>query len=144
MQENFNLSDLFNIKLSTFFAGLFGATITLMKKGEGSILARLGGYISAIFAIIYVVPFAIDIVRYMFNYNMSLMAEQILAFTFGLLANNAVEKFLDDPAGAVKKWFNSFIVIKQAVLTNAPIEKVEKEKNDLSKETVTEISEDKA
>ena len=113
---------IFTIKFGTFFAGLLGATITLMKKSQGSVLARFGGYVSAIFAIVYIVPGIIDATRHLSGWEMGSAAENILAFIFGMIANSMIESFLDDPTMAFSRWIANFKRFKKMVLGQTPID----------------------
>lgn len=139
LEDLANIFNIFTIKIGTFFAGLFGATITLMKRSEGSVLSRLGGYLSAIFAIIYVVPAVVEFIRYLFGYTMPDVGEHILAFSFGMLANSIIESFLDDPSGSVKRWISNFKGIKKS-LTNTPADSLFNANSDKEKLSPDEMN----
>lgn len=119
---DFDYLQIFTIKLGAFFAGLLGATITLMKKSEGSVLSRFGGYISAIFAIVYIVPGIVDIIRHTTGYQLNDVAENILAFVFGMLANSMIESFLDDPSTAFARWISNVKRFKKMIFGQTPVD----------------------
>lgn len=121
---DFDYSQVFIIKFATFFAGLLGATVTLIKKSRGSVISRLGGYVCAIIAIIYVMPALIESIKYVLNYQLPNVLEHILAFIFGMLANTFIENFLDDPAGSLSRWISNIKKFKKMIFNQTPIDSI--------------------
>ncbi len=124
MQENLStVQALLNIKTGTLIAGLLGALITMLRKSEGSLQARVTGYVIAIVSVLYFVPFLLWFFDWKFGLVLHSSAENLLSFVCGMLSQTATESFVDDPLGSVYKWTNGFRRLKRIVWNgeNEPI-----------------------
>jgi len=113
--QNFQLQDFLSIKPGTLIAGLLGAFITMIRKTEGSLQARITGYLIAIIAVIYLVPFLIYFSEVKFNIVLHQTAEHLLSFIFGMLAQSVTESFIDSPAESVYRWAAGFKRMKRVI-----------------------------
>lgn len=130
MQIHETLSELFNLKLSTLIAGLGGAFVTMLRKNDGSLQARLIGYLVAVLTVLYVVPFLIWFLEYQFTIDLNLATENLIAFIFGMLSKNLTESFIDDPTGSIKKWWQNYRTFKREFFNQNTTQKVSEEKKD--------------
>lgn len=101
--DNLSLTDFLNIKISTLIAGLLGAFVASLRKSEGTLQARLGGYAMAVVTILYAVPFLIFLFEH-YGYPLHSTAENLLSFIFGTISKGLTEQFIDDPTGTIKRW----------------------------------------
>ncbi|MGI8642414.1 MAG: hypothetical protein ACR2MG_20995 [Pyrinomonadaceae bacterium] len=124
MQENVPIIlQVLNIKIGTLIAGLLGALITMMRKSEGSLQARLVGYFTAFVSVIYVVPFLVWFLEWKFQIGMQSPAENLLSFIAGMTSQRFTENFIDDPAGSVYKWSANLKKFKRVVWNGETIHK---------------------
>ena len=98
------LQEYLNIKATTLIAGLLGAFVTFLRKSEGSLQARISGFVIAIATILYLVPFLLLFVQWKFGIVPDRAAENLLSFVCGMLSQRLTENFVDDPAGSVYRW----------------------------------------
>lgn len=117
MQSNntFFIQDLINIKAGTLIAGLLGALITMLRKSDGSLQARITGYVIAVISVLYLVPFLIWAIDWKFGLILHASAENLLAFIFGMLSQALTEAFVDDPLGSCYKWAAGFKKLKRVI-----------------------------
>jgi hypothetical protein len=101
--DNFSLNEILNIKISTLIAGLLGAFVASLRKSEGTLQARLGGYAMACVTILYAVPFIIFLCDH-YGYPLHSTAENLISFIFGTVSKGLTEQFIDDPVGTLKRW----------------------------------------
>lgn len=134
MQSNntFFIQDLINIKAGTLIAGLLGALVTMLRKSEGSLQARITGYIIAIISVLYLVPFLVWGIEWKFGLILHTTAENMLSFIFGMISQTLTEAFVDDPLGSCYKWAEGLKKLKRVVwngeamdVKNEPIPKSE-------------------
>ena len=110
--DNLSLIHLFNIKLSTLIAGLFGAFFASLKTPEGTLKGKIGGYFMACVTILYVVPFfCYLLVNY--GYEPHFTTENLLSFIFGTVANRVSNNLIDDPIGSAKRLLANITLFKK-------------------------------
>lgn len=129
MQDNTPIiQQLFSIKAGTMLAGLAGALIRLFRKTQGSLQARVAGFVTAVITVLYVLPFFIWFFEWKFALTLDKAAEHLLAFALGMVAQTLTENFIDDPAGSLYKWVGGVKKFKRVVWNgenvNPPIEPV--------------------
>ena len=123
MQENLPIiQGILNIKLGTLIAGLLGAFITMLRKSQGSLQARLIGYVTAIATVLYVLPFLSWLIEWKFNFVLHDSADHLLAFILGMTAQRLTENFIDDPSGSIYAWAKNVKKFKRTVWNNDVIE----------------------
>lgn len=116
MQEQIPIyTQLLNIKIGTLIAGLLGALITMLRKSEGTLQARIVGYLTAIVTVLYVLPALIWFIQWKFNFEIHSSAEHLLAFILGMTAQRLTEHFIDDPWGSVYLWTANVKKFKRVV-----------------------------
>lgn len=118
MQETPIIHTLFSIKAGTLIAGLFGALLRLMRKTQGSLQARLAGFITAIVTVLYLLPFIIWVLEWKYQLTLDKAAEHLLSFALGLIAQTITENFIDDPAGSFYKWVAGVKKAKRVIWNN--------------------------
>lgn len=114
MQESF-INQLFSIKIGTLIAGLLGASIRTLRKSEGSLQARITGYLIAIFTILYLIPFFTWLFTWKFGLTLETPAEHLLSFVCGMTAQTITENFIDDPLGSIYQGSATIKKLKQVV-----------------------------
>lgn len=126
-----DLSEIFNIKFSTLIFGLFGAFVTSLRKSEGTLQARLLGYLMACLTILAGVPFIVYLFEY-YNYPLHSTAENLMSFVFGTVSKSLTEQFIDDPVGTIKKWATNFKTFRKlfSSLPDVSEEKPKKEEQE--------------
>ena len=102
--DNLPTHDLLNIKIGALLAGLSGAFVFFLQKTEGSLQAKMTGFVCAIISTIYMVPLIVWGFEWKFALVPHSTVEQAMAFVFGMLAQTITENFVDDPAGSLYKW----------------------------------------
>lgn len=123
MENNwFNLQEFLNIKAATLVAGLLGAFITMLRKSNGSLQARITGYIIAIISVLYLVPFLIHLLDWKFGVVLHASGENLLAFVFGMLSQTLTENFVDDPLGSLYRGTAIFKKIKRVIWNGEALE----------------------
>jgi len=116
MQENLStVQALLNIKAGTLLAGLLGALITMLRKSDGSLQARITGYVIAIISVLYFVPFLLWFFDWKFGVVLHSSAENLLSFICGMVSQTLTENFVDDPLGSLYKWSDNFKHFKRVV-----------------------------
>jgi hypothetical protein len=123
MQETSILTSLFTIKIGTLIAGLLGASIRTLRKTEGSLQARIAGYISAIITIVYIIPFINWFLLWKFQIVLDTAAENFLAFVLGMLSQTITENFLDDPLNTIYNGTNIIKKLKRMFWNGEPATK---------------------
>lgn len=133
--ENPSFIEILNVKISTLVAGLLGAFLTSLRKNDGTLQARLGGYLIAVITILYVLPFLIFLCEiwvmphFCGNCELPTRAENLISFIFGTLAKSLAESFIDSPMGSVKRWASNIGILRKLFsLSDLPAD--EKEKKD--------------
>lgn len=92
-----------NLNVASLIAGLLGATVTMLRKSDGTLQARLIGYVTAIITIIYLLPFLVWVFDWKFQIVLHSAAENMLSFVCGMIAQRLTESFVDDPMGTLEK-----------------------------------------
>ena len=119
MQEQISIiNQIIQIKIGALIAGLLGALITMLRKSQGTIQARLVGYLTAIVTIIYVLPFISWFIEWKFQFVMHDTAEHLIAFILGMTAQRLTESFIDDPSGTFYLWTAQVKRFKRVVWNN--------------------------
>lgn len=130
MQENLPfIQQLFTIKAGTLIAGLLGALVRLLRKTQGSLQARVFGFLTAIITVLYLLPFLIWFCEWKFNLTLDKAAEHLLSFLLGMVAQTLTENFIDDPMGSCYKWVYGVKKFKRVVWNGETIQTIEIEKN---------------
>ncbi len=124
MQENiYTVQDLLNIKTPVLIAGLLGALITMLRKTQGSLQARIFGYGIATISVLYLVPFLLWFIEFKFGLALHSSVENMLSFVCGIFSQTIVENFADDPVDSLYKWAANFKRLKR-VIWNGEIKEV--------------------
>ena len=118
MEQSAIISGIINIKVGTLIAGLLGALITMLRKSQGSLQARLVGYITALATVLYLLPFLTWIVEWKFGFILHDSAEHLFAFILGMTAQRLTENFIDDPMGSLYLWAANFKKAKRVIWNN--------------------------
>lgn len=130
MQENLPIiQQLFSIKAGTMVAGLLGALVRVLRKTQGSLQARVAGFITAIITVLYLLPALIWFFEWKFQIVPDKAAEHLLSFALGMIAQTLTENFIDDPMGSCYKWIAGLKKMKRVIWNGETINSENESKN---------------